>query len=666
MRKFKLIVPSFVAILVSVLLVAGSTYALFTSRSTSNIAVKSATVEVSADLSGMQTFSITHENTGDLEEAGTIADGDFAATYYYAPQAAGKFAVGGTAVFNAEERTLTLDKIVPGDKVEFTLDSANQSNVDIKYRLTVEATSTSDEALLSVLQFKIGTETFNGLKTYKSEWVKDSETPLADLAMAVIFPLDADDDYQNQSVGYTITLQAVQANAKTSGEKYVELAAVTTVTQKEVPSVIVEDLVNGNQSVATTEVQAAGSEENVSISTPVLAENTTYTYLNGLDEPVEATVGEGGTQLEVSDLYLTVDNETQKVTIQADVDLRDITNDKKIKTLSEDIQVSVFVGKGYADVRVRHDGHLIPTTDEDEGYGHSSSYDSESGYVTFMTKHFSPYEFIGEFEACIGTTYYASLKAALDAALDGQAVNVLRDVDLVNAYDLTKSVTINGNNHSVRASAETGGYMSGAEGRVFNITEQSNLTIVMKNMRIVGESSGVRGISAYKNTNLTLKLDSCVVEANYYAINIAGANTGLKVYVDNNTFSAGWCAIQSWSAGAEFHISNSTFVGNNDKPYNSEGWNNFATIVINGDATNNVWEFENCTIKASQTTGNKQWLLLVRTGVDMSFNNCQFFIQNVDVTDSEELGTGLAFTSNEAIATTRLVINDEVVLEPAE
>ena len=31
---------------------------------------------------------------------------------------------------------------------------------------------------------------------------------------------------------------------------------------------------------------------------------------------------------------------------------------------------------------------------------------------------------------------------------------------------------------------------------------------------------------------------------------------------------------------------NCTLIGNNDKTYNAEGWNDFATIVINEDAMN--------------------------------------------------------------------------------
>ena len=95
--KKKSFLSSLVTIILCLSLIAGSTYALFTSEDQVNIAITSGKVNVVATIleDAMKTYSLGQE------------------------QDAGKFANGGTAVFTTEsgEKVLTLDKMTPGDKV---------------------------------------------------------------------------------------------------------------------------------------------------------------------------------------------------------------------------------------------------------------------------------------------------------------------------------------------------------------------------------------------------------------------------------------------------------------------------------------------------------------------------------------------------------------------
>ena len=179
--------------------------------------------------------------------------------------------------------------------------------------------------------------------------------------------------------------------------------------------------------------------------------------------------------------------------------------------------------------------------------------------------------------------------------------------------------------------------------RVINITENTEpLTLTLSNVDVVGPTSGTytRGISVYGTQNVTIVVDNSSVSANYYALNIASENENVKVVVKNTTIT-GWCAFQTWSAGTKATFENCTLIGNNDKAYNADGWNNFATVVINENTTNVELTFKDCRIEANQTTGNKQYLMSVRaSGAKVTMDGCTFFANDTEIAD-EELGNYL-------------------------
>ena len=179
--------------------------------------------------------------------------------------------------------------------------------------------------------------------------------------------------------------------------------------------------------------------------------------------------------------------------------------------------------------------------------------------------------------------------------------------------------------------------------RVINITENTEpLTLTLSNVDVVGPTSGTytRGISVYGTQNVTIVVDNSSVSANYYALNIASENENVKVVVKNTTLT-GWCAFQTWSAGTRATFENCTLIGLNDKTYNADGWNNFATVVINTDTTNVELTFKDCRIEANQTTGNKQYLMSVRaSGAKVTMDGCTFFANGTEIAD-EDLGNYL-------------------------
>lgn len=199
--KRNIILTSLAAIAAAGAVVVGSTYALFTSESKTNIAVTSGKVEVVATLGNLKTYSgvdLTGDpDTDKVEETETL----------------GVFTNGGTA--KIEENNLILDKLTPGDKVTFEIAVKNNSDVKIKYRTLVK--SIEDNGLFAGLKVKIADDTFTG-EDIESKWVKynvgeGNQT----ITVSVELPSDAGNEYQEKSCKLAYSVEAVQSNAKVAG-----------------------------------------------------------------------------------------------------------------------------------------------------------------------------------------------------------------------------------------------------------------------------------------------------------------------------------------------------------------------------------------------------------------------------------------------------------------
>ena len=175
----------------------GSTFALFTSQSQTEIEVQSGKVDLrtTASATTLKGFSMNpSDNEGEVERNdGTFYNG-------------GTYALDGTI--------LTLDKITPGDRVEFKMNADNQSNVSIKYRFGI--VPSGDATLLNALKL-----TINGNETpvyYRSNWTllePTDDLPAAQEEMTVVvsLPKEIGNECQNLSASLVFGFEAVQGNA---------------------------------------------------------------------------------------------------------------------------------------------------------------------------------------------------------------------------------------------------------------------------------------------------------------------------------------------------------------------------------------------------------------------------------------------------------------------
>lgn len=180
-QRSKAIASSIMAIAMSASLAVSGTFALFTSESQVNIAVTSGTVNVVASVNAesLKTYS--------MDKA----------------QESGKFENGGTAAFNADSQ-LELSLMTPGDKAEFTVDIANNSNVAIQYKVTFGVSGELADALVC------------SATNAEEKWIyAEAGKAIDSVAVSVELPETVGDDYQSKgNTTVSVKVEAVQGNVQ--------------------------------------------------------------------------------------------------------------------------------------------------------------------------------------------------------------------------------------------------------------------------------------------------------------------------------------------------------------------------------------------------------------------------------------------------------------------
>ena len=219
------------------------------------------------------------------------------------------------------------------------------------------------------------------------------------------------------------------------------------------------------------------------------------------------------------------------------------------------------------------------------------------------------------------------------AVADGENVSLTAPIELSERLEVKKDITINGNGNAITIPTD----------RVINLANIAEpITVTLNNVDLNGPTQGTytRGISIYDVPKVKVVMDNCSLSANYYAINLASAAPNAEIVVKNTTLT-GWCAFQTHSPYSNVTFENCTLIGLNDKGFNADGWNNFATVVVNGYSEGNpdpdgahggTFTFKNCRIEANQTTGNTQYLLSVRAkNTTLIAENCSFYVDGTEI-----------------------------------
>ena len=172
----KILLTSILSVVMCISLIAGATFALFTSESEVNIAVTSGKIDVKA-----------------------VAEIDSANTSFGLAQSSAT--VNGSNVI--------IDKIMPMDYVTVNVNVKNNSNVSAKYRAIIE--SLDSNALANELAIEIDGKDFTGMAYTK--WLDLApETDGQTIVIKIELPKEAEDG-QGETCNYSVYVEAVQANA---------------------------------------------------------------------------------------------------------------------------------------------------------------------------------------------------------------------------------------------------------------------------------------------------------------------------------------------------------------------------------------------------------------------------------------------------------------------
>lgn len=188
--KRNVVISAILAIMLCISLIAGATFALFTSESGVNIAVTSGKVDVVASV---VTDSVYTKSKGT------------------------EYTQGGNHMYSGEEAKfengeLTVSNMVPGDGITFNIVIKNNSSIEVKYRTIISCLS--DNGLLSGLNVEIG----NVAKYDGTSIISDYETLAVNsdditVPVKIELPEDAGNVYQGKTLTLSYKVEAVQGNA---------------------------------------------------------------------------------------------------------------------------------------------------------------------------------------------------------------------------------------------------------------------------------------------------------------------------------------------------------------------------------------------------------------------------------------------------------------------
>lgn len=201
--KTKVVVTALLAIVLCISLIAGATFALFTSESSVNVAVSSGKVDVVATLDS----HVTLYSPASIGLDGVVIDDNDASTE-------NAFANGGGVVVSGDQ--ITISNITPGDKATLTINVQNNSTVAVKYR-TILICDDAD-GLFAGLNVKIDDVVYNGNSRVSNYATLAAGADIHSVVVEIELPADAANTYQGKELNISYSVEAVQGNADVSAQ----------------------------------------------------------------------------------------------------------------------------------------------------------------------------------------------------------------------------------------------------------------------------------------------------------------------------------------------------------------------------------------------------------------------------------------------------------------
>ena len=199
--KKKVLLTSVVTIILCLCLIAGSTYALFTSSTSASMVVQSATVKVNAVVENLQVYSLTDDATkkdqnGWIFEQCSVVNNQ------------GSFINGGTVKLDGNN--LELNYMSPGDKVTFTIAVTNSSNIATQCKVIITEIGDLDDGQNGL---KVTYTPHGNITSLDGNWfAMAANDTTGSITVTVELPVEAGNEYQNKTFNMTVLIEAIQSN----------------------------------------------------------------------------------------------------------------------------------------------------------------------------------------------------------------------------------------------------------------------------------------------------------------------------------------------------------------------------------------------------------------------------------------------------------------------
>lgn len=235
--KKKVLLSSIATIALCLCLIAGSTFALFTSKSEVNIAVTAGKVDMVAGIAITKVESVLGDTNGTIFD-----ENGHAYSYSHVDEAEPyNFVNGGLAKVEGAELKLT--EVTPGDKVTFEVSGTNNSDVAVQYRYIIECTD--GYKLMSGMNVTVNGNKYTSMVSYTSTWAPlAAKTDIAPVEVSIELPVTAGNEYQEETTAIKVTVEAVQGNAVTEGDVAVVEYLNPVGTDEELVAALTEDKEN--------------------------------------------------------------------------------------------------------------------------------------------------------------------------------------------------------------------------------------------------------------------------------------------------------------------------------------------------------------------------------------------------------------------------------------
>ena len=604
--KRSIILSAVLAIVMCASLIAGATFAIFTSESKVNIAVTSGKVKVEATITDFEVYSPTLIS---MESGNSIVDGSDAAVQSEGA-VTGTFYNGGTATLDGG--TVTLDKMTPGDKVTFKITVTNYSNVKAKYRTKIKVEN--DNGLFAGLNVNIGGITIQSSTAWKDlPAAGESGTEVASYDCSVELPASAGNEYQDKKCDITYIVEAVQGNVLAVADVVsAEATGNLTVNQDEGAKAVV----NAAQTISDNTMSVTYPEGTVLLSTTGVSTSDDGTQKATAEQKLEYM---GST---ASSVTISIDDNQAVAQYELTLPVDKDDNGKLVT-------VTINYTSGLSGVTIYHSGEELASTavaDGEEAKEYAE-YDANTGVITLHLFHASPIDIVYDKPGIATVTTQAELNAAI-ANTGIKTIKLGADWNGNMLVNGANGITLDFNGYTVSGTMFIG---ATRDNIIYGRADASTLTLM--------DSKGTGGVKTTQNQAIWMmsSSDLTIESGTYESTGISNHNRTVYVADSKLTVNGGYFHNNATKNNFHWVIQCDNKLGPavlviNDGKFEGPSSNCGQDYLIKASEADTGYESGSVTINGGEFYTYTSNSYLAQGYSDVTVNNCTFVYESTNKT----------------------------------